>query len=91
MSEKNEMGDIVDYFGTPLRRKESDVLMEIFSLEEEIPPFKEGPWFLVIEDTHVTRLEIYENSLTSLPESIENLKALSRLYIRSRIPIIKKV
>ena len=81
MSEKNATKS---YHGTELVEEEYDVLMELEGLlgEKEIPVVEKMEWNtsgFIVKNNHLVELRFYYQDLSTLPESIGNLKSLKEL------------
>jgi len=74
-----------DYHGIKLVAREYDVMVELERLVgERIPQVSKVEWNtfgFVAENGHVVQLGLYKKGLTSLPETIGNLKSLQELYL----------
>ncbi|MHA1372018.1 MAG: leucine-rich repeat domain-containing protein [Promethearchaeota archaeon] len=74
-----------DYHGTKLVGREYDVMAELERLVgETIPKVSKVEWDtfgFVEKGGHVVQLGLYKKGLTSLPETIGNLKSLKKLWL----------
>ena len=80
---------VINYHGTPIIGRDYDVLMEIDKITGKIPIISEHDYYTFgfntfgfkVQDDVIVGLGLYEKGLTSLPDTIENLKSLKKLNL----------